>query len=47
MATGLTAKGSEFESQQGQDFSPLHVQTGSGDHPASYPMEAGGKVAKA
>jgi hypothetical protein len=27
----------------GQDFSPLHVvQTGSGAHPASYPMGTGG-----
>jgi hypothetical protein len=32
-----------FNSRQGQDFSLLHnVQTGSGAHPASYPMGAGG-----
>jgi hypothetical protein len=33
LATGWTAEGSEFESRWGQDFSPLHVQTGSGAHP--------------
>jgi hypothetical protein len=33
----------EFESRQGQDFSPVHiVQTGPGPHPASSPM--GNKV---
>jgi hypothetical protein len=33
----------EYESRQGQDFSPLYVvQTGSGAHPASYPMGVGG-----
>jgi hypothetical protein len=32
-----------FISWQGQDFSVLHnVQTGSGVHTASYPMDAGG-----
>jgi hypothetical protein len=40
---GWTAEGTELESQEGQDFSPLHaVQTGSGAHPASYPMGTGG-----
>jgi hypothetical protein len=34
-------KGSEFESQYGQDFSLLRVlQTGYAPHPASYPMGA-------
>jgi hypothetical protein len=43
IATGLTTKGSEFESRWGQEFSLLHVvQTGSGAHPASYPMGTGG-----
>jgi hypothetical protein len=39
---GWTTKGSELESQYGQEFS-LHqaVQTGSGAHPASYPMGTG------
>jgi hypothetical protein len=38
----LRAEGLEFESLQGKDFSPLHVvQTGSGTHPASYPMGMG------
>jgi hypothetical protein len=37
------AKGSEFESRWGQEFSFLHVvQTGSGAHPVSYPMGTGG-----
>jgi hypothetical protein len=37
-----TTKGSEFESRYGQEFSLLHVvQTGSGAHPASYPMVPG------
>jgi hypothetical protein len=32
-----------IDSRQGQDFSLLHVvQTGSGAHPASYPMGTGG-----
>jgi hypothetical protein len=36
-------EGSEFESQQGKEFSPLHViQTSSGAHPDSYPMGTGG-----
>jgi hypothetical protein len=40
--TGWTAHGLEFESRYGQDFSPLHVvQTGSGAHLASYPMNTG------
>jgi hypothetical protein len=31
-----------FDSRQGQDFSRLHnVQTGSGAHPATYPMGTG------
>jgi hypothetical protein len=35
LATGWTAEGSEFESRQGKDFSPLLVvQTGYGAHPA-------------
>jgi hypothetical protein len=43
MATGWTAERSEFESREGQDVSSLHVvQTGSGAHPASYPMGIGG-----
>jgi hypothetical protein len=42
MATGSTAEESEFESQSGKDFSPLHVvQTGSQAHPASCPVGAG------
>jgi hypothetical protein len=41
-ATGWTAEGSEFESRQGQEFSLLYVvQTGSGAHPAFYPMGTG------
>jgi hypothetical protein len=40
--------GREFESQQGQKFSLLHiVQTGSGVHPTSYKMGTGGKAAEA
>jgi hypothetical protein len=40
---GWTTKGLELESQYGQEFSLLHViQTGSGAHPASYPMCTGG-----
>jgi hypothetical protein len=36
------AEVSEFESRYGQEFPLLHVvQTGSGAHPASYPMETG------
>jgi hypothetical protein len=36
---GLTTEGFEFKSRCGQEFSPLHVvHTGSGAHPASYPM---------
>jgi hypothetical protein len=39
---GWTTEGSEFESRQGQDFYLLNVvQTGSGAHPASYPMGTG------
>jgi hypothetical protein len=40
---GLDNRGVEFEFQQGQKFSLLHiVQTDSGVHPASYPMGTGG-----
>jgi hypothetical protein len=40
---GLRAARPGFDSRQGQDFSLLHnVQTGSGAHPASYPMGTGG-----
>jgi hypothetical protein len=45
MATGMgwMREGSEFESHYSQEFSFLHVvQTGSGAHPASYPMGTGG-----
>jgi hypothetical protein len=43
LAIGWTAKGSEFESWLGQEFSLLCViQTSSGAHPASYPMSRGG-----
>jgi hypothetical protein len=43
LATGWMIEGSEFESRQSQKFSFLHVvQTGSGVHPASYPMGTGG-----
>jgi hypothetical protein len=45
IATGyeLDDRRSEFESRYGQEFSLLHVvQTGSGAHPASYPMGTGG-----
>jgi hypothetical protein len=43
MATGWTTEGSEFDSRWGQEISLLHVvQTGSGAHPASYPMGTGG-----
>jgi hypothetical protein len=36
-------EGSDFESQYGQEFSLLYVvQTGSGVHPTSYPMDTGG-----
>jgi hypothetical protein len=39
LATGCTFEGSEFESRYSQDFCLLHVvQTGSGVHPASYPV---------
>jgi hypothetical protein len=41
-ATRWTTERSKFESPEGQDFSFLHdVQTGSGAHPASYPMGTG------
>jgi hypothetical protein len=36
------AEGSEFESRQEQDFSPLHViQASFGTHAASYPLRTG------
>jgi hypothetical protein len=53
LATGWTTEWSEFEYRQDQEFSRLHVfQTGSGAHPASYPMATegsfrGGKAAGA
>jgi hypothetical protein len=38
-----TTEGSDFETRQGQEFSLLYVvQTGSGVHPTSYPMDTGG-----
>jgi hypothetical protein len=47
LATGWTAKESGFKSRQGYEFSLPHVvQTGSGVHPASYPMGAGGILPK-
>jgi hypothetical protein len=40
---GWTTEGSEFDSRLSQEFSLLHVvRTGSGAHPASYPMGTGG-----
>jgi hypothetical protein len=43
MATGWTTEGSGFQSRQNQQFSLLHVvQTDSGVHQASYPMDMGG-----
>jgi hypothetical protein len=45
---GWATEGSEFESRYGQQFSILHViQTGSGVHPTSYPLESVGKAAGA
>jgi hypothetical protein len=44
LATGWITKGSEFESWWGQNFSLFHVQTGSVAHPASYPVDTGGKA---
>jgi hypothetical protein len=42
IATGWTTERSEFESWYYQEFSVLHdVHTGSGAHPASYPMCTG------
>jgi hypothetical protein len=42
-ATGWTADDLGLDSGQGQYFSALHViQTGSGAHPAYYPMGTGG-----
>jgi hypothetical protein len=40
---GWVTEGLEFQSRYGQEFSLLRiVQTGSGAHPASYPMCTGG-----
>jgi hypothetical protein len=40
---GWTTEGSEFESRYDKEFSLLHVvQTGSGVHPTSCPMDTGG-----
>jgi hypothetical protein len=45
LAMGWTTDGLEFESQKGQEFPLLHVvQTGSGVHPTSYPMDTGGAL---
>jgi hypothetical protein len=50
---GLRAGLPKFDSRQGQDFSLVHnIQTGSGAHPASYPLVKGvlypgGKAAEA
>jgi hypothetical protein len=42
LATGWTAKGSDFESRKGQEFSSLHVvQTDPGAHSNSYPFGTG------
>jgi hypothetical protein len=42
LTTGWTIEGLEFESRYAQEFSLLYVvQTGSGTHPASYPMGKG------
>jgi hypothetical protein len=41
-ATDWTTEGSEFEPRWGQEFSLLHVvETGTGVHPASYPVGTG------
>jgi hypothetical protein len=43
VGTGWTTEGLEFESQYGQEFSLLHrVQTDSGTHSPSSPMDNGG-----
>jgi hypothetical protein len=43
MATGWTTEGSEFGSLYCKEFSLLHVvDTGSGVHPTSYPIDTGG-----
>jgi hypothetical protein len=50
---GWTTEESEIESRKGHEFSILHIiQTGSGAHPASCPMDtgafsAGSKAARA
>jgi hypothetical protein len=45
---GWITEGSEFKFWYGQEFSLLHVmQTGSMAHPASYPVDAESKEAKA
>jgi hypothetical protein len=42
-ATGLDGREAGVRTPYRQNFSLLHVvQTGSGDHPASYPMGTGG-----
>jgi hypothetical protein len=38
-------EGLEFEAQYGQEFSLLHIQTGFGAHPLSYPVGTMGKAA--
>jgi hypothetical protein len=41
LAMGWMTEGLEFEAQLGQEFSLFHVvQTGSGNHPDSYPMSS-------
>jgi hypothetical protein len=43
IATGWTTERSEFESRYGEEFYLLRViQTGSGAHPAYYPMGTAG-----
>jgi hypothetical protein len=45
IVTGYGGERPRLVSRQGQDISFLHsVQTGSGAHPASYPVGTGGKV---
>jgi hypothetical protein len=42
LAAGWTSEGSELESRKVKEFSLFNVvQTGPGDHPASYPMCTG------
>jgi hypothetical protein len=42
---GLDAKGWEFKSEYGQEFSPHIIQFGSGAHQTSYPMGTKDKAA--